>query len=177
MDNSEADQKLSHQPEPCEYVGLDQLEKLGVRYWYFDPETYYSDEKFTELKKERGYSYQDQIEVSPETLDNYEAKLKIFYEEHIHTDEEIRYVLEGSGYFDVRDPLDRWIRIEVRRGDMIVLPAGIYHRFTLDSSDYIKAIRLFVGEPVWTAHPRSALSSDDPIVRDYKQTFSGELVA
>jgi len=119
-----------------------------------NPAAYPEDPKLAAIQKVRGYSYNDLITVSPDTLPEYEKKIKAFYEEHIHTDEEIRYVLEGSGYFDVRDLEDNWIRIWCREGDLIILPEGIYHRFTLDQSNYIKASRLFVGEPVWTPYNR-----------------------
>ncbi|KAG6432285.1 hypothetical protein SASPL_103860 [Salvia splendens] len=164
MDDSDADQRLPHHRDPQEFVSFEKLDaskivslsfsELGVLSWRLDADNYETDPKLKKIREDRGYSYMDFCEVCPEKLPNYEEKIKNFYEEHLHTDEEIRYCVAGSGYFDVRDRDEAWIRIWVKKGAMIVLPAGIYHRFTLDSDNYIKAMRLFVGDPVWTPFNR-----------------------
>ncbi|XP_058105330.1 acireductone dioxygenase 2-like [Magnolia sinica] len=154
MDDSDEDQRLPHHCNPKEFISFDKLAELGVLSWSLNADNYKTDEELKKIREDRGYTYMDIIEVCPEKLPNYEAKIKDFFEEHLHTDEEIRYCLDGSGYFDVRDQNDRWIRVALKKGGMIVLPAGIYHRFTLDSDNYIKAMRLFVGEPVWTPYNR-----------------------
>lgn len=89
-----------------------------------------------EIAVDRGYKNRDVVCVSPNTMgDQYETKVKTFFTEHLHEDEEIRYILDGEGYFDVRGQEDEWIRICLVKDDMIVLPAGIYHRFTTNSDN------------------------------------------
>ncbi|KAM8834150.1 acireductone dioxygenase [Synchiropus picturatus] len=156
MDGSDEDQRKPHKLDPNQPVSLAVLEKLGVFHWKLDADIYETDPKLKQLREERGYSYFDIITIHKDKLPNYEEKLKMFFEEHLHLDDEIRYILDGRAYIDVRDKEDRWIRISMSKGDLITLPAGIYHRFTLDETNYTKAMRLFVGEPVWTAYNRPA---------------------
>ncbi len=157
MDDSTEDQRLEHHRTPPEFVSLDSLFKsTGVEYFKLNENNVLADETLNNLINSRGYTYKDVITCSKECLPEYEKKLKSFFEEHLHTDEEIRLVTEGSGYFDVRDKEDKWIRIEVTPGDLIIIPAGIYHRFTLDTKNYVKAYRFFIGEPVWTPYNRPA---------------------
>ena len=166
---------LQHKKDPNVEVSLKTLENLGVVCNQIDPSMYEKDDKYLEnpeliaIQKERGYTYSDLITITPELLPNYEAKIKSFFEEHLHSDNEIRYIVDGSGYFDIRNEQDEWIRILCRKSDMIVLPAGMYHRFTLDDGNYIKVVRLFVGEPVWTPINRPADQHDVRIsyVKDF----------
>lgn len=170
MDQDESDQRQPHQLEPNKEVSKDQLVSLGVLYWegIDGPD----DPKLATIKQERGYTYTDMVHLTPEKLPNYEEKLKNFYKEHIHYDEEIRFCIEGSGYFDVRDHDDSWIRIAVGSGDMIVLPEGIYHRFTMDSNNFGIFQRLFVGEPVWTPYNREEIDAKQNASRlKYETTF------
>ena len=154
MDDDEvSDQRLPHTRNPNESVSIELLANLGVLHW--SGLKGQDDETLAKIRQDRGYSYFDVITVAPDKLQDYENKIKSFFKEHIHYDEEIRYCLDGSGYFDVRDANDRWIRIQVEPGDIIILPEGSYHRFTCDEKNYIIAMRLFVGEPVWTPYNRS----------------------
>ncbi|KAL8667125.1 MAG: hypothetical protein Q9202_001047 [Teloschistes flavicans] len=97
----------------------------------------------------------------------YDEKVRMFFNEHLHEDEEIRYVLDGEGFFDVRGVQDEWVRIRLEKGDLIVLPAGIYHRFTTDSNNYIKAMRLFKDEPKWTPLSRAPELDNNPARKEY----------
>ncbi|XP_009997548.1 PREDICTED: 1,2-dihydroxy-3-keto-5-methylthiopentene dioxygenase [Chaetura pelagica] len=147
------------------------VRRVGRAARKLDADNYETDPCLKEIRRAENYSWMDIITIHKDKLPNYEEKIKTFYEEHLHLDDEIRYILDGSGYFDVRDKDDKWIRISMEKGDMITLPAGIYHRFTLDENNYVKAMRLFVGEPVWTAYNRPA---DDFPARKQYMKFLGE---
>ncbi|KAK1793208.1 hypothetical protein P4O66_011613 [Electrophorus voltai] len=156
MDDCTDDQRLPHKLQPNQPVTLEGLQEIGVFYLKLNADIYENDPELQKICEDRGYTYMDIITIHPDKLPNYEDKLKMFYEEHLHVDDEIRYILEGRAYFDVRDKNDRWIRIAMTKGDLITLPAGIYHRFTLDETNYTKVMRLFAGEPVWKAYNRPA---------------------
>lgn len=171
FDNLPGDQRLPHECIPSRPVSEETLSKIGVKYWVIPVEGYES--KVDAVAKERGYKNRDMINVSKEGMGEiYEQKIKGFFEEHMHEDEEIRYILSGSGYFDVREsPSDEWIRIGVDPGDLLVIPAGIYHRFTLDEKNNIQALRLFQDEPKWIPYNRGPDTDINPHRVDYLRSI------
>ncbi|ROW12547.1 hypothetical protein VMCG_00055 [Cytospora schulzeri] len=160
-DNQPGDQRLPH--DSGHPINEEALRKVGVLYRHMP-----SVSDVDALAAERGYRNRDEITVSPEKMgDVYEDKVKSFFSEHLHEDEEIRYIRGGIGYFDVRNEGDQWVRIQLEKDDLIILPPGIYHRFTTDDTNYVHAMRLFKDEPKWTPLNRSGELDANPQRKEY----------
>ncbi|EGV61389.1 1,2-dihydroxy-3-keto-5-methylthiopentene dioxygenase [Yamadazyma tenuis] len=150
-DNKDTPENFTDEHSSGTPVTVERLKQLGVLYYYVT-----SNEQLNSIAKARNYKNRDEITLNLDSFNGdlgaFNAKMAQFYKEHYHEDEEIRYIVDGEGYFDVRDVGDQWIRAKLNAGDMLILPAGIYHRFTLSSAQKnIKAVRLFKDEPKWEA--------------------------
>lgn len=133
---------------PAQTVGTDDLARRGILSWTVPPSETERTVLIDRIKREHGYVDEDFVELAPETP-NLETICAKFDKEHFHTEDEVRAVVEGAGIFDVRDEGDQWIRIEVSKGDMIVIPARTYHRFYLTDEKHIRCMRLFANNEGW----------------------------
>ncbi len=102
-----------------------------------------------ELKARGGFVTADVIDVRPDTP-NLDTMLHKFNKEHTHSEDEVRFILQGSGVFHI-NPGDRPVfGIEVHAGDLISVPLGTRHWFDLCGDRRIRAIRLFQDTSGWT---------------------------
>ena len=67
----------------------------------------------------------------------------------------------------IRDKNERWIRIFLEKGDLYILPPGVYHRFSPSETNYTHAIRLFKDLPEWAAFPRKEHGDNLPARKEY----------
>jgi 1,2-dihydroxy-3-keto-5-methylthiopentene dioxygenase len=103
------------------------------------------------LKKAHGFVTADVINVTPETpgIDEMLAK---FDKEHLHTEDEVRFTVKGSGVFHINPETAPVFSITVESGDLISVPNGTHHWFNLCSDKTIRCIRLFEDMSGWTPH-------------------------
>lgn len=107
------------------------------------------DNRFEELKRDKGYSTRDMI-VIHEDIPGLADLLAKFDKIHYHTDDEVRYILAGRGYFGFVEADGTQFMLEVSAGDYINVPADTEHWFELLDSTQIKAVRYFIDTSGWT---------------------------
>ena len=103
------------------------------------------------LKAIGGYVTADVIDVRPDTP-GLEEMLARFDREHWHDEDEVRFVISGSGLFHIHGRSGEVVAVEVSAGDLIRVPRGTLHWFNLCADRRIRAIRLFQDNSGWTPH-------------------------
>ncbi len=112
----------------------------------FDPE-------IQKLYKTRGYKTADVVTLYPDTP-NLDVMLAKFDKKHIHTDDEVRFIVQGRGVFTLFPENGEAIDAELAPGDFITVPGNYKHLFTLCDDRQITAIRIFLDPAGWVAHYR-----------------------
>lgn len=100
------------------------------------------------LNARGGYVTADVIDVFPDTP-GLDAMLNRFNSEHWHSEDEVRFIIEGRGVFHIHPAGEPVIAVEVGPGDLIRVPAGTHHWFDLCADRRIRAIRLFKDPAGW----------------------------
>ncbi|BAU29651.1 acireductone dioxygenase apoprotein [Aneurinibacillus soli] len=106
--------------------------------------------EIAELSARRGYQTEDIIVLSDATP-NLDTLLDKFKAEHHHTDDEVRFCVDGHGIFTLKATDGRYFDVVMEPGDLISVPAYARHWFTLCDDRKIKCIRIFVTPAGWEA--------------------------
>jgi 1,2-dihydroxy-3-keto-5-methylthiopentene dioxygenase len=101
-----------------------------------------------DLSARRGYVTQDVVVLSPATP-NLEQLLEQFKQEHHHTDDEVRFIVSGHGIFAIQGLDGRYFDVELEPGDLISVPEGYRHYFTLMEDRRVVAVRIFKTKEGW----------------------------
>src|ERR1039458_7471102 len=105
-----------------------------------------------EMKLRGGYVTADVIDVNARTP-GLEPMLARFDKEHTHAEDEVRFILAGRGIFFLHLPTEeghKVVSVEVHAGDLLRVPKGTTHWFTLCEDRRIRAIRWFQDTVGWT---------------------------
>jgi 1,2-dihydroxy-3-keto-5-methylthiopentene dioxygenase len=97
-----------------------------------------------------GYKTADVISINHLTP-NYEAIREKFLSEHTHSEDEVRFFVDGQGHFwfNLNDD-EPVFNVLCQSGDLISVPAGTKHWF--DAGEFqpkVKAIRIFIDQSGW----------------------------
>jgi 1,2-dihydroxy-3-keto-5-methylthiopentene dioxygenase len=142
-------------------VMADELSVLGIRFEQWSATTSlaadadqdavlaaYRDD-VDRLMREGGYGSADVVRMQPDNPDRVAMRQK-FLQEHTHSDDEVRFFVEGSGAFYIH-ARDRVHMVVCEAGDLLSVPAGTTHWFDASDAPLFTAIRIFVSPEGWVA--------------------------
>jgi 1,2-dihydroxy-3-keto-5-methylthiopentene dioxygenase len=98
--------------------------------------------------EKNGYAVADVINVHPKT-ENLMAIREKFMKEHTHSEDEIRFFVDGMGKFWFHLDNEEILCVTCERGDFMSVPKNFRHWFDLAPGYFVKAIRIFSNMEGW----------------------------
>lgn len=98
-----------------------------------------------------GYQTADVISVNPNTP-NLEMLKNKFLTEHTHSEDEVRFFVDGEGLFWFNMDDQPVFCVICQKGDLISVPANTRHWFDFGPKLSVKAIRVFIDQSGWVPH-------------------------
>lgn len=155
---------------PSQNKTIDQFEEIqsycqsrGIVFtrWQANQELHESDSQekilsayqheLTPYMEKNGFKSADVINVHAQTP-NIEAIREKFLQEHTHSEDEVRFFVDGQGLFWFHFEDGEVIRLTCKKGDFLSVPAGQKHWFDLAPTYFVKAIRIFTNQEGWVAN-------------------------
>ena len=81
----------------------------------------------------------------------YPAMRQKFLDEHIHTEDEVRFFVQGQGHFFLHAN-GRVYDAQCTQGDLISVPSGLKHWFDAGEAPNATVLRVFTDTSGWTPH-------------------------
>jgi 1,2-dihydroxy-3-keto-5-methylthiopentene dioxygenase len=101
--------------------------------------------------KRSGFESADVINVHSQTPNLKELREK-FIKEHTHSEDEVRFFVDGSGLFWFNFDDGTIAKLKCEKGDFLSVPKGYKHWFDLAPEYFVKAIRVFSNKEGWVAN-------------------------
>jgi len=101
------------------------------------------------LMREGGYKAADVISLTKDHPDKVALRQK-FLNEHTHSEDEIRFFVDGQGLFYLHAD-GRVYGALCTKGDLISVPAGTTHWFDMGPNPHLACIRIFTNPEGWVA--------------------------
>lgn len=139
-----------------------ELEAIGVRFERWDASVDLGQDADQEtviaayrpeidrLSAECGYQSVDVVRLARGTPNTAPLRQK-FLNEHAHSEDEVRFFVEGRGAFYLRKA-GHVFQVVCERNDLISVPAGTRHWFDMGKDPYFTAVRLFINPDGWVAN-------------------------
>lgn len=96
-----------------------------------------------------GYQSADVVNIHS-GIENYPAIREKFLAEHTHSEDEVRFFVEGKGLFWFNLDGEEVFNLCCEAGDLISVPQGVKHWFDAGEIPNVKAIRIFSNTEGWT---------------------------